>query len=203
MVGQPPEIVVIESRSQPTGGVVAARSGAVGGETRSDVVGNRATEGDGTLPGRNVAAIAVRRQTAGIVAADVASRARCFGGVGVGAGEREASGAVIKFPRSPGGDGMARSALCRGNWEPGGNVVRNVPSDGHRAIKRCRVATITIGGIQRVIVADVASGARSRRGRHVRAYQREAGDAVIKRSGIPARSGVACRTIGRSKCRAG
>lgn len=203
MVGQLPEIVVIESRPQPAGSVVATRSGAVRGEARSDVIGNRATERGGTLPGGDVAAIAVRRQTAGVVAADVASRARSFGGIGVGAGEREACGAVIKFPRSPGGDGMARSALCCGNWEAGGNVVRNVPSDGHRAIKRRRVATITIGGIQRVIVADVASGARSGRGRHVRAHQREAGNAVIERSGIPARSGVACRTIGRSKCRAG
>ena len=86
VVGQLPEIVVIEGRAQPAGGVMAARSGAVCGEARSDVVGHATAQGGGTLPGGYVAAIAVRRQTARVVAANVASRARSFGGVGVGAG---------------------------------------------------------------------------------------------------------------------
>ena len=72
MVWQAPPLGVIVSDTQPTGGVVAAGGCAIGREIRSHVVRDSASQREGTLPGSDVAAIAVRRQRPGIIIVHVA-----------------------------------------------------------------------------------------------------------------------------------
>jgi len=72
VVRELPEIIVVEGGAEPASGVVAAGGGAGGGETSSDVVGNRAAEGYGALPGGDVATVAVGGQVSGIIVVDVA-----------------------------------------------------------------------------------------------------------------------------------
>ena len=64
VVGQLPEIVVVERCAEPTSGVVAAGGCTICGETCGDVIWHTATQGGGALPGSNVAAIAVGGQVA-------------------------------------------------------------------------------------------------------------------------------------------
>ncbi len=87
----------------------------------------------GLLPGGEVAAgvAAVRRRNLqSVIPANVTGKA---GHGGVFIGEREASGAVIKFSVRPFGDGMAGSALRRSGRKTGGNVIRNGAAHGGRA----------------------------------------------------------------------
>jgi hypothetical protein len=57
------------------------------------------------------------------------------------------------------------------------------------------MAAVAVRGVERVIVIDVARRAGRRGRRHVRARQRKARHAVIKRSRIPALRCVAVRAI--------
>jgi len=113
--------------------------------------------------------------------------------------ERETRRAVVERSRRPGRNWMARGALRRRRREACRNMVRNVAADARRAIKRRRVAPVTVRGIQGVVVVDVAGRAGRRRGRHVRAHQSEACDAVIERRGIPAFGRVAVRAVCRGE----
>ena len=93
---------VIECGAEPTGSGVAAGSVAGERESRGNVIGHGATEGLRALPGGLMAAVA--GGVCGgerVVAIDVAGRARRFGGIGVSAGERPASGAVIELAVGP------------------------------------------------------------------------------------------------------
>jgi len=65
------------------------------------------------------------------------------------------------------------------------------------------VAAVTIGRIQRVVVAHMARRARRWRRRRVCPGQGESSDAVVERRGVPSHCRVACRTVGRSKCTSG
>ena len=100
-----------------------------------------------------------------IVSADVARRA---GHSGVRVGEREASRAVIKHSRSPGGNRVARRAGRSGDREPGRNVVRYVTANGCASCERRLVAAVAVRRIQRVVVGHMASNASRRRRGHVR-----------------------------------
>jgi hypothetical protein len=69
---QLPISLVIESDTQPRGCVVAARGRAIGREIRGHVVGDRASQREGTLPGREVTAVAICRQSPRIIVVHVA-----------------------------------------------------------------------------------------------------------------------------------
>jgi len=136
---------VIERRAQPTRRGVAAGVGARGREARADVVGHAAAQRLCALICRNMAAVAVGRQIARIIIVDVAGVAGRDAGIGVRSRQREARGAMVKHPRGPRGNWMARSALrCRGR-EARGHVVGHVAANGRGAHKRRGVATVAIG----------------------------------------------------------
>ncbi len=65
------------------------------------------------------------------------------------------------------------------------------------------MAAVAVRGIQRVVVVDVAGGARRGCRRHVRASESEAGDAVIEGCAIPSPGGVAVSAIRYGKRWAG
>jgi hypothetical protein len=117
--------------------------------------------------------------------------------------QREAGGAVVELTGRPGGDGVATRASGSGRGEICRHVVRNAAAQSLCAVPGGLVATHAIGRVQRVVIADVAGSAGRRRWRHVRAREREAGHAVVKRSGIPARRGMTFGTICGCETRAG
>jgi hypothetical protein len=157
VVRQAPEGVIV-SDTQPSGGVVAAGARAIGREIRGHVVGDSAAQREGTLPSSDVAAVAVGRQRAGIIIVHVAGGA-CGGEVS--AGQRERRSAVVKHAGSPGGDGMAGSALIGGGRETSGAVVGNIAPDGGSALESGSVAAVAIRGVQGVITIDMAGSTGS------------------------------------------
>ena len=121
------------------------------------------------LPGRQVAsripAICwLNRQV--VISIDVAQRALH---IRVAIRQQESGRAVIEYSVRPGCDGVASRASRCCRWEPGSYVIWNVPADGLRLVPVRRVAGHAIRRRQRVVVIDVAGGARGRRRRHVRA----------------------------------
>ena len=106
--------------------------------------------------------------------------------------QRETRRSVVERSSSPSSNGMAGGTLCGRGWETGRDVIRHIPADGGGALECSRVATITIRGIQRVVVIGMAGSARSRR---VRAHQRKSGDAMVERGCIPTRCGVTVGAI--------
>lgn len=82
-------------------------------------------------------------------------------------------------------------------------MVRHVSAKARRAVPRGQVAAHAVRRVQRVVVADVARKARRRRGRHVRARQREASRAVVEGSAVPTLGRMAVRAIRHRKCRTG
>ena len=106
--------------------------------------------------------------------------------------QRKSRGGVVEFPRSPGGDGMARGTLRRGGRESCRDVIRHISTDGGSALERGCVAAIAVRGIQRVVVIRMAGSARRRK---VRAHQCESGDAVVERCSVPTGGGVAVGAI--------
>jgi hypothetical protein len=118
-----------------------------------------------------------RRNRQCIVVVDVAQRASY---ASMRIGQWESRGVVIENSRSPRGDGVAGRTRGSGGWETGRDVIRNVAADRRCALERSRVAPVTIGGIERVVVADVAGRARRWRRRHVCAGQSKSCNAVIE-----------------------
>ena len=126
--------------------------------------------------------------------------------VGVCVGQREPGGRVIKRGVRPARRVVTGRALRHG--ETCGDVIRNIAAERLRAVPILqvagRVAAIIRLNRQRVVVADVARGAGSGRGRDVHAGQREAGDAVVERAQVGPRDGiVALRAIRSRKSRPG
>ncbi len=144
VVRQAPEGGVVKGGTQPAGSVMATGGCASRWEAGRNVIGNCAAQRGGALPSGDVAAIAVHRQITGVVAVDVAGRARGLGGIGMSTSQRKAGSAVIEFSVRPLGDGMAGSALRRGNREASRNVIGNISADGHRAVERGGMAAVTI-----------------------------------------------------------
>jgi hypothetical protein len=79
-------------------------------------------------------------------------------------------------------------------------VVWNIAAEGLRLVPVGLMASEAIGGSQRIVVVDMAVGARRRL---VRADQGEAGDAVVERSAVPALGSVAIGAIGSGEVRTG
>ena len=194
---------VIESGTGPVDGVVAR--GAVA--NRESGAGSGVRGIVGTLPSRQVAAgIAAigGLNGEGKIAVDVARSATGnFAAVGdelVRVGKGETGGAVIEFAVGPSGDGVAGRASCGGGREIRGDVIGNIAAEGLRLVPVGLMAGEAIGGIQRIIVVDVAGSTGRRRGRHVRAGESETGNAMVKRSSVPTLCGVA---VGAVCCREG
>lgn len=104
----------------------------------------------------------------------------------------ETRGAVIKRRGCPTRSVVAGGAL--GDWEAGGNVIRDVAAQRRGAIPVLQVAggIAAVGGSnhQGVVVADVAGDAGCRCRRYVHAGERKAGYGVIKGSQIRPGNGV-------------
>jgi len=162
VVWQLPILCVIKYRPEPTRSGMAGR--ARRRESRANVIGHVSAESNGALPGGRMAAVAVCRKIAGIVVVDVAGGAGRFCRIGVRAGQRETSRAVIEFSSGPGRDGMARRTHGCGAWEAGCDVVGYRTTDGRGAVPCRQVATHAVGRVQGVIVVNVArgTGCRSR-----------------------------------------
>ena len=194
------EIRVIECSPEPTGRRVAgvASLRIAGG----DVVRHRAAKRLRADPRRLVAPVtrSVRRGQA-VVIADVAVRAsRNFGACRrwhlMRAGERPASGAVIKRPRIPRRGVVAcRTKRSRKSCS---HVVGHHASERLCAVPFIRMAAVAIriGAGQRVVVVDVARGAGRR---EVCPRERPTGRAVVKIRRAPSGSGVAGRTVRKRK----
>ena len=156
---QLPIRLVIESDTEPSGGVVATGSCTIRREIRGHVIRDRASQRQGTLPGSDVTAVAIRRERTAIIVVHMASCAR--GGY-VRPGQREGRGVVVEHPGSPRGDGMACCALRGRGWKTRCDVIRNISADSSSALERRRVAAIAIRGIQCVVAVNVAGCARRR-----------------------------------------
>jgi hypothetical protein len=83
-------------------------------------------------------------------------------------GQQETGRAVIKKSRSPSGNRVTRRASRSRDREPSRNVIRHIPAQRCGALEGRLVAAITIGRMERVVVAHMAGGAGSGRWRHVR-----------------------------------
>jgi hypothetical protein len=202
------ELVGIGER--PTGGAVIERGrtpgnrvmagGAVGGSEW----GARGSVGGilGLLPGGEVASgvsAIVGLCSEIVVAAHVAigtSSDFARGCELMRIGKREAGAGVIEFSVGPGGDGVASGASRSSRREIGCDVIGDVTAESLGLVPVWLMTGETIRGVQRIIVVDVAVGAR---GSLVRTNEREAGDAVVKGSAVPTFGSVAIRTIGCGK----
>jgi hypothetical protein len=131
--------------------------------------------------------------------------AQIAGHIGVPVGQREPGRVMVKHSRGPGSNRVTSRARRSCDRESRSDVVGHRPANGRRALESRLVAAVTIRRVQSVVVADVAGRAGCRSRRHMRAGQRKACRAVIKRCGGPANRRVAGRTIpdgeGRSRCR--
>ena len=70
---------------------------------------------------------------------------------------------MVEPSRRPRGDRVACRALRGGIREAGRNMIGHIAADCGRAVPGADMAAVTIGGIQSVIVADVAGSAGRRR----------------------------------------
>ena len=148
-------------------------------ESRSDVIRNIAADRCCAIPIRDMATVAISGLQ-GEVAADVTRSAGRRSGRHVRAHQGKSCGAVIKLAVGPGGDGVAGCAGRRGARKSGGNVIGNIAADGSGSVPVRQMAAHAVRGFQRVVVADVAGSAGRWSGRHMRADQSEAGQAVIE-----------------------
>jgi len=195
---------VVESRCRPADRGMAIRAIRRSiGRARSGV--HRIV---GLLPGGKVATriAAIRGLNAeGVITVDMALRAsRDLASRGhlVRILQREAGAGVIELAVGPSGDGMATGTGRGGRREIGHHVIRNVAAEGLRALPGRQMATHAIGGIQGVVIVDVAGSAGCRGWRHVRSGQSKARAAVIESRRIPADRGMAIGAIRRGKGRA-
>jgi hypothetical protein len=188
---------VIERCAEPTTGGVACVAGS--GIPRGNVIGNTAAHRLRAVPVGLMAAIASSvRGGQGIVAVQMAGRARGLGGIGVSPGERPARCGVIKFPVGPIQGVVAGGAL--GGGKARGDVIWHVPAKGLCAGPGGLVAAETIGvrGGEVGVVAGVAVGASRNltcRGELMRAGERPAGGAVVESGVVPGDCVVARGTI--------
>ena len=111
-------------------------------------------------------------------------------------GQRKSGGAVIKHSRGPGSDRVAGGASRCCGRESSRDVIRNISANRCGALEYRRVASIAIRRVQRVVVVYVAGSAGCRHWRRVSSDQRKSGHAVIERSGVPTRRGVASGAVG-------
>jgi len=151
------------------------------------------------LPCRQMAARISARRRRNIQRIVVVDVARCTRNVRVAIGQRKAECRVIEFPVSPCRDRMAGSARRRSRWESRRNVVRHISAKCRRTLPGGLVTTHAVRRVQRVIVADMARRARSRRRRHVRSGERKPRHAVVERSSVPTFRCVAIRAVGQRK----
>jgi hypothetical protein len=133
----------------------------------------------------------------------MAGSARGRSGRHVRADEREAGGAVIKLTVGPSRDGVTGCTGSGAGRKSRSNVIGNIAAYGCGFVPVRQMAAHAICGFQRVVIADVAGGARRGSGRHVCADQSKARDAVVEGGGVPALRGVAIRAVRKSKSRAG
>ena len=108
---------------------------------------------------------------------------------------------MIELAVGPLGDGVALGASRSRRGEARLDVIRHIAAERRRGIPRRLVAAHAVSRVQCVIVADVAGCAGRGRRRSMRAGQREAGGAVVERSGVPAFRAMASRAIRRRKSR--
>ena len=183
------EIGVIKRRAEPTGGGVAgrARRGIAGG----DVIRHRAAEGLRAVPVSDMAAVAIRRQCAGVVVVDVA------GGAGRGevrAREWESRGGMIEFPVHPGDRVMATGA------HRGRKTELDVVHGSSSRVVFVHVATLA-GRWRRGIICAWEVALRTLQSR-VRIGQRKK-RVVVEIGGVPACGRMAIRAISGSEVRPG
>ncbi len=110
----------------------------------------------------------------------MAGRASCRCRRHVRTDKRETGCAVIKLSVGPSRDRMARCARSGGCRKACRDVVRNVAAKRGCALPGNLMAAHAIGGIERVIVVDVARSAGSRCRRHVRARQHKTSQAMVE-----------------------
>lgn len=183
------------------GGRSPSRCGVARGTVRRGErgTGSRMHRSGGLLPRGQVAlrvsAIGGRNHQA-VIVVDVAKIA---GHVGVSARQRESGGGVIEDASGPRRNRMAGGAGGSGDREPSRHVIGHCAANRGRALECGLVAAVTIRGIQRVVVADMAGRAGSRCRRHVRPGQRESGDAVIEGRSGPSRGSVAVGAVRSGK----
>lgn len=161
LMGQPPVRAVVERGTGPRGRVVTV--GTRRRETGRNMIGDIAAHRNGALPGRRVAAVAVRRQIPGIVVVYVAGRAGSLRRVGVSSGERKARCAVIELAIGPRRDGMAGSALGSRIRKTRRDVVRHGSADRRGAVPGRLMTAVAVSGTQAVVIADMAGSAGRRR----------------------------------------
>jgi hypothetical protein len=113
-------------------------------------------------------------------------------------GQGEAGSRVIEYARGPGGDWVARCALCCRRRKSGRDVIWYCAADRYGAREGCLMAAITIRRIEREIVTHVAGSAGRRRRGHMRSGQRKARRAVVESCRVPTYRRVASGAV---RCR--
>jgi len=181
-------------------GVPAERGMALGAVGRRKGRARRGMHGSsGLLPASEVATGisafgGLNREV--VVAADMAGSA---GNVGVAIGQREANGGVVELAVRPLCYGVATRTGSSGGGESSSDVVGHACAKSLCFVPVGRVAGHAIGGVESVVVTDMAGSARRRVGRHVGARKSEAGHAVIEGGRIPAVGGMAIGAISSGK----
>jgi len=206
----------MHSRQGKSGRAVVPRCGceahcrvAIGAVShRKGRPGSGVRRGVGPLP---AAAIVCVQMAAGISAIGRGDRKRVIvidvakiAGHGcMAVGQGETGGAVIENARGPRCDWVAaRAGRSRGR-KTGRDVIRYRSAYRCGAEKNRLVASVTIRGIERIVVVHMAQRARGRRRGRMRSGQRKSGDAVIEGRSGPTGCGVASGAVGRGKRRAG
>lgn len=148
------------------------------------MVGNITAERCGALPSGCVAAHAISGIEC-VIAVDMARRTSRRRRRHMSANQSEACRAVIEFAVGPSGDGVAGGARRCSRWKSRRDVIRNIATKSCSALPCGLVTAHAVGGVQRVIVVDVARSARSGSWRHMRASESKSCDAVVERSRVP------------------
>lgn len=183
--------VVVKDRAKPgSRGVARCAGGWISG---SDVIRYRPAEGRGALPLCDVAAVAIRGQSAAVVPINVAQRA---GHGCVRAGQREGGRVVIESGGRPIRRRVADGTIRR---ESSRDVIRHRPAQCGGALPCSQMAAVAGGRIQREIVAHVAGRAGSWRGRNVHARQSPTCRGVVKRCSGKSHGRVAVAAVRHGK----
>ena len=157
------------------------------------MIGDRAAKCLCAVPIGGVAAIAIGRQRAAIIAVHVAQGA---GNGGVRAGQRKRCCAVIECGTGPIRRGVADRTV---RWKRCGNVIRDRTAECGGRVPVCQMAAVAGGRTQRVIVCNVTGDAWRRRGRNVHARQCKSGRTVVERGRGPAHRRMAGGAVRRGE----